>query len=204
MMEKVIYGKKLGMSQHIDADGIVTPVTLVKVMPLTVIKKLNNNKVDSILIGMNEVEEKKLNKPKIGLFKKNNTKCFKYIREFKLSDIDSYNSNDEIGISNFEENEKIHVRGKNIGKGFAGTIKRHHFSRGPMTHGSKNHRLPGSIGGGTDPGRVFKGTKMGGRLGNKYITMKNLIILKIDSEKELILIKGSIPGKKNNLVEIFN
>jgi large subunit ribosomal protein L3 len=203
-MQKVIYGKKIGMSQIIDSEGVVASTTLIKVLPLTVVKKVVNNNVESILVGFEEIDSKKLNKPKQGLFEKNKTKSFKRIKEYRLDDISSLNSNDEMDISLFEEKEKVNVRGKSIGKGFAGTIKRHHFSRGPMTHGSKNHRLPGSIGGGTDPGRVFKGTKMGGRLGNKYNTIKNLEILKIDVENGIVFLKGSIPGKKNNLVEIFN
>lgn len=203
-MKRVIYGRKVGMSQFMNDEGVVTPVTLIKCDPLTIIKKLNNNGVESLLVGIEEVSDKKLNKPKLGLFKKNNTKSFKKIKEYRLDEIGDYDSNSQISIDDFEGVEKVTVRTKSIGRGFSGTIKRHNFGRGPMTHGSKNHRLPGSIGGGTDPGRVFKGTRMGGRKGNSNVTIKNLSVVKIDKDNGLIFIKGSVPGKKNNLVEIFS
>jgi len=203
-MKRVIYGRKVGMSQFMNDEGVVTPVTLIKCGPLTIIKKLNNNGVESLLVGIEEVSDKKLNKPKLGLFKKNNTKSFKKIKEYRLDEIGDYDSNSQISIDDFEGVDKVTVRTKSIGRGFSGTIKRHSFGRGPMTHGSKNHRLPGSIGGGTDPGRVFKGTRMGGRKGNSNVTIKNLSVVKVDKDNGLIFIKGSVPGKKNNLVEIFS
>ena len=204
-MEKFILGKKLGMTQLIQESGEVVPVTVIDAGPCAVVelRTKENNGYVSILLGYEDLKEKHTNKPKSGFFKKQTVKPKKYLKEFRVESTDGYELNAEINVSVFEENERVNVKSKSIGRGFAGTIKRHNFTRGPMSHGSKNHRLPGSIGAGTDPARVFKGTKMGGHMGNQFVTVKGLLVVKVDAEKGLIYIKGAVPGKKNNLVEIF-
>lgn len=204
-MQKFILGKKIGMTQIIQDSGVVVPVTVIKAGPCAVvdIRTQEKNGYMAILLGYEDLKEKHLNMPKSGYFKKQAVVPKKYLKEFRVDSTDNYELNGVVDISVFSEDDEVCVKSKSIGKGFAGTVKRHNFSRGPMTHGSKNHRLPGSIGAGTDPARVFKGTKMGGHMGNQFVTVKGLVIVKVDSEKGLLYIKGSVPGKKNNLVEIF-
>ncbi len=204
-MQKFILGKKIGMTQIIQDSGVVVPVTVIKAGPCAVvdIRTQEINGYMAILLGYEDLKEKHLNMPKSGYFKKQAVVPKKYLKEFRVESTDNYELNGVVDISVFSEDDEVCVKSKSIGKGFAGTVKRHNFSRGPMTHGSKNHRLPGSIGAGTDPARVFKGTKMGGHMGNQFVTVKGLVIVKVDSEKGLLYIKGSVPGKKNNLVEIF-
>lgn len=199
-MKKLLYSRKIGMTELMLDDGNVEPVTLLSVLSSSVIltKTVEKDGYSSVLIGADEVD--KLTKPLDGFFRKHKTKSYKILKEVRQSeDVESVES---IGIADLENVKTINVRSKTIGRGFTGTIKRHNFSRGPMTHGSKSHRIPGSIGGGTSPGRVMKGKKMAGHFGNEFVTVKNLQILKLDSEKNLIFVKGSVPGKKNNLVEV--
>jgi large subunit ribosomal protein L3 len=203
-MSKFCLAKKIGMTQYVDEDGIVSHVTVLQLEPSTVID-VNRKDVEgyeAVVVGFDKVDEKKINKPRQGFFKKLGTDCYKHVKEFRVEDASAFEKNSQFDFSQFDGVETLTVRSRTIGRGFAGTIKRHHFSRGPMTHGSKNHRLPGSLGGGTDPGRVFKGTKMGGHLGNEKVSIKNLKLIKI--EESLLYLKGSVPGKKNNLVEIFS
>ena len=196
--------KKIGMSQNIDSEGIVTPITLLQIEDQQIIdfRTQEKNGYNAVVIAYTNVDEKKLKKPKKGFFKKLLVSTKKYVKEFRVSNTEDYKLKDTLNLDVFEINEKVNVRSKSIGKGTAGTTKRHNFSRGPMTHGSKSHRQPGSIGGGTYPGKVFKGQKMPGRMGNEYKTIKNLEIIFI--EKNILGVKGSIPGKSNNLVEVFN
>jgi large subunit ribosomal protein L3 len=203
-MSKFCLAKKIGMTQFMDEDGIVYPITVLKLEPSTVIA-VNRKDVDgyeAVVVGFEKVKQEKLNKPRQGFFKKLGTDFYKKVKEFRVDDASGFEKDSVIDFSQFSDLETLTVRSRTIGRGFAGTIKRHNFSRGPMTHGSKNHRLPGSLGGGTDPGRVFKGTRMGGHLGNENVTIKNLKLIKI--EESLLYLRGSIPGKKNNLVEIFS
>jgi len=134
---------------------------------------------------------------------KNKLPLYRYLKEFKVENPAEYKVGQEIDLSIIENVEKVDVTGKSIGKGFQGTIKRHNFSRGPMSHGSKNHRLPGSIGAGTTPGRVYKGLKMAGKMGNKQVTVCKLKVAKIDKERSLLLIKGSVPGPEGKIVKIL-
>ena len=157
----------------------------------------------AVVLGVGKIKEKKLTKPMKGQFDKYKKGYYRYIKNYNLECSEGIAAGTSLTTEWFDEDESISVRGKTIGKGFAGTIKRHNFSRGPMTHGSKNHRRPGSLGGGTDPGRVFKGTRMGGHMGDKYRTIKNLCIVTIDKEKGILYIKGALPGK-SSLVEVFS
>jgi len=203
-MKKFCLAKKIGMTQYIDEDGGVTPVTLLELEPSTVInvKTVDNDGYEAVVVGYQKVDEGKLTKPRQGFFKNLDVSSYKSVKEFRVEDVLSFEKNSEITFEQFSEELEVSVRSRSIGRGFAGTIKRHNFSRGPMSHGSKNHRMPGSIGGGTDPGRVFKGTRMGGHYGDAKVTIKNLKVVKI--EGNVIYLKGSVPGKKNNLVEIFS
>jgi large subunit ribosomal protein L3 len=207
-MKKYILGRKIGMTQVMEADGIVVPVTVLSVGPCKVVKVNSTEKegYDAVVLGYDEVSEKRVNKAVSGFFKKINQSPLRVIREFRVDAADAakFSVGQEISAGLFAVDENVDVRSKSIGKGFAGTIKRHGFSRGPMTHGSKNHRLPGSIGGGTTPGRVIKGKKMPGHMGDANVTVKNLRVAFVDGEKGILYVKGAVPGKKGNLVEIFN
>lgn len=203
-MKKMIIGKKVGMTQLITEDGTIEPVTVINVGPVTVIDVLTQEKngYSAIKVGFESIEVKKLNKPEMGFYKKNNLEPKKYIKEFRLDNSGEYTIGQEISIDQFKVSETVNVQGKSSGCGFSGTIKRWNFSRGPMSHGSKSHRIPGSIGGGTSPGRVIKGKKMAGQYGNETVTVKNLKIAKVDSEKSLIYLVGAVPGKRDNVIVI--
>ena len=194
------------MTQKIDEGGEVYPVTILQLEPNRVIEKRTQEKdsYESIVLGYGSVKESKVNKPRQGYFEKLGVTKWKNIKEFRTNEIDKYEANTQINLDIFEIMEKVNVRGKTIGKGTAGTVKRHGFAVGPMTHGSKSHRQPGSIGGGTDPGRTFKGQKMPGQMGDDYRTIKNLVVIDIDLKKGLLVLKGAIPGKTGNEIEVFN
>ena len=199
-----LFGEKLGMTQIYDKDGMVIPVTVIKLEKLTVtqIKTKDKDGYNSIQVGFCEVKKRKLTKAELLHLEKNNLAAFKYLREFRVNDPKKFEIGQELDLTEFENVEKVDVTAKSIGKGFQGTVKRHNFSRGPMTHGSKNHRLPGSIGAGTTPGRVYKGLKMAGNMGNKKVTVKKLKVVKIDQDKNLLLLKGSVPGSEGKIVAI--
>lgn len=201
-MKKFILGKKLNMEQIFDENGNVIPVTLVKAGPcfITQIKTKEKDGYNAVQIGFEEV--KKLNKPEKGHLK-NVNRLLKHLAEFKVEDVSKYKIGDRIDVSIFQKNEKVIVSGFSKGKGFTGVIKRHGFSGLPKTHGTKHeHRSSGSIGA-TDPGRVFKGTKMAGRMGNKKVTIKGLEIIDIDSKNNILKIKGGIAGSRNSLIRIY-
>ena len=214
-MERAVYLKKMSMTSLIDESGEVIPVTLLKYIEQDIIDIKNNEKhgYESLSYAYGDVNQKKLNKSKFSFFKNKKKNPKKYISEVRLekksydevvSIIDNKEELDAVlTLAAFEEKDIVHVKGKSKGKGFQGTIKAHGFHRGPMSHGSKNHRLPGSIGAGTDPARVFKGTKMAKRMGNKNVTIKNLKVIKIDKERNYVFLKGSIPGKANELVLMY-
>lgn len=204
MMLKSILGHKIGMTQIFDKIGNRVPITLLTVGPcfVTQIKTIKLNGYNAIQLGYSLTSLNKLTNSKIGHLKKSNNYSLKYLREYKVDNTDNFKLGQIISINLFKDMNFVDISAKNIGKGFSGNQKRHNFSRGLMTHGSKNHRSPGSIGAGTTPGRVMPGKKMAGQLGNKKITIKNLRIIKINSIKNFIMVKGSIPGKPGNLVSI--
>lgn len=199
-----LYGEKLGMTQIYTEDGIVIPVTVIKIEKLTVtqIKTKKTDGYNAIQVGFLECKKSKVTKAQIGHLENNKLPVFRHLKEFKIENPADYKVGQEIDLSVIENVEKVDVTAKSIGKGFQGTIKRHNFSRGPMSHGSKNHRLPGSIGAGTTPGRVYKGLKMSGKMGNKQVTVVKLKVARIDKERNLLLIKGSVPGPEGKLVRI--
>jgi len=195
-MNKFFIAEKLGMSTFISEEGEVIPVTILKFQKNVVLslKKRELFGYDSVLVGYG-ICKKAVSKSLQGYYKKVNHSPFNLIKEFKiLSSLDSLNEGSEL-LFPFSVSEKINVRSKSIGKGFSGTIKRHNFNRGPMSHGSKNHRLPGSIGAGTTPSNVVKGKKMPGHLGDKNVCVKNLQLVFLDLNNSLLFLKGSVPGK---------
>jgi len=201
-----LLGNKIGMTQIFDTSGNIIPVTILKVGPciITQIKTKEKDGYDSIQIGYGEISEKSLTQPQVGHFQKSKIQPLKYLKEFRIN---SQTENFEIGqilnVESFSIDQLVNIQGKSIGKGFSGLQKRHNFTRGPMTHGSKNHRAPGSIGMGTTPGRVLPGKKMSGQLGNKITTIQNLKIIQINLEENILIIKGSVPGKPGNLLNII-
>lgn len=202
-MKKAILGRKIGMTQVFREDGTVVPVTVVEAGPCVVVQKKTVDKdgYEAIQVGFMDVKESKLNKPLIGHFKKANVPYKKYLREFRIENA-PYNVGDEIRVDTFSEGERVDVTGISKGKGFAGTIKRWNARRGPMSHGSKHHRKVGSLGASTFPARVLKGHHLPGRMGNERVTVQNLEVVKVDPEKNLMLIKGSVPGNKGSLLII--
>lgn len=204
-MMKGILGKKVGMTQVFDENGTVIPVTIVEAGPCFVTQKKTVEKdgYNAIQVGFSEVPEKRLNKPLNGHLKKNGAPTVKYLREFHVDDPESYEEGQQIDVSVFMVGDKVDVTGTSKGKGFAGGVKRHHFRGGPKTHGQSDRwRAPGSVGAGSTPGRVFKGVKMAGRMGNDRVTVQNLKVALVDPEKNLLGIKGAVPGGKNGLVII--
>ena len=199
-----ILGTKLGMTQIFDESGLAIPVTIIKAGPclITQIKTLETDGYNAIQVGYSEIQSKLLNKPKLGHLQKAGSPSLKYLKEYRIQSSSGELVGTTISVNSFNLGDKVSITGKTIGKGFAGTVKRHNFTRGPMTHGSKNHREPGSIGMGTTPGRVYPGKKMAGRLGGKQTTIKNLQIVLINPENNLLVVKGAIPGKLGNLLSI--
>jgi large subunit ribosomal protein L3 len=200
-----LLGNKIGMTQFFDEFGNVTPVTILKVGPciVTQVKTLSKDGYNAIQIGYGNVLNKKLNQAKLGHLKKSSIQSLKYLKEFRTKDDDDFKVGQILNVDLFSSGQLVNIKGKNIGKGFSGLQKRHNFTRGPMTHGSKNHRAPGSIGMGTTPGRVLPGKKMAGQLGNKIITMRKLKIIQTSLENNILVIKGSVPGKPGALLSIF-
>ncbi|MFZ5966793.1 MAG: 50S ribosomal protein L3 [Bacillota bacterium] len=201
---KGILGRKLGMTQIFTEAGAVIPVTVIEAGPVVVtqIKTMENDGYSAIQVGFEDTKEHRLNKPEKGHLNKAGVSAKKFLQEFRVENAALYKIGQEIKVDIFAEGSKIDVTGISKGKGTQGTIKRHNASRGPMTHGSKSHRLGGSLGAGTSPGRVFKGQPMFGRMGNEQITVQNLEVAKIDANRNLLLIKGAIPGPKGGLVTI--
>lgn len=200
-----ILGTKLGMTQIFDREtGAAIPVTVVQAGPCTVtqIKTQQTDGYNAIQLGYQEVKEKALNKPKIGHLQKSNAPLVRHLKEYRLDDPASFELGQSVVADIFSEGQLVDVTGKTMGRGFAGYQKRHNFRRGPMSHGSKNHRLPGSTGPGTTPGRIFPGKKMAGRYGATQVTIRKLSVVQVDAERNLLLIKGAIPGKPGNLLSI--
>ena len=199
-----LLGNKIGMTQIFDESGNIIPVTILKVGPcvVTQVKTQLKDGYDSIQIGYGNVLSKTLTQPELGHLQKSNLQPLKYLKEFKITEKDDFNIGQILNVDTFSPGQFVNIKGKSIGKGFSGLQKRHNFTRGPMTHGSKNHRAPGSIGMGTTPGRVLPGKKMAGQLGNKMITIKKLKVIQINLEENILVIKGSVPGKPGNLLTI--
>jgi large subunit ribosomal protein L3 len=207
-MQKGILGKKLGMTQVFGEDGRVTPVTVVEAGPCVVVQRKTEatDGYNAIQVGFGDIKEQRVNKPLKGHFAKAGVKPVRFVRELRLSNIDGINVGDTLKADLFAEGELVDVTGTSKGKGFAGSIKRHGFGRGPESHGSKYHRRTGSLGTGGrmsgGGGRVFKGRKMPGRMGGDKVTVQALRVVRVDAERNLLLIKGAIPGPKGALVTI--
>ncbi len=205
-MQKAILGKKLGMTQVFAEDGAVIPVTVIEAGPVTVtqLKTVENDGYAAVQVGYTDVKEKKLNKPKKGHLDKAGVAPKKYLREFRFDDGVTYNLGDEIKADIFAAGDKIDVTGISKGKGFAGTTKRWGTHRGPMSHGSGYHRGVGSMGACSTPSRVMKNKKLPGHMGVEQVTVQNLDIVRVDADKNLILVKGAVPGPKGGLLTIIN
>lgn len=207
-MAKGILGKKLGMTQIFTPQGEVIPVTVVEAGASVVLqnKTVESDGYNAVQLGFGTVKDKKVTKPMKGHFAKAGAKPVKFIRELRLPSAPEYTVGQVIGVDVFDEGELVDITGKTKGKGFAGGIKRHHFARGPMAHGSKSHREPGTIGSRMSGGggKVFKGKKLPGRMGGNKVTIQRLTVAKVDPARNLILIKGAVPGPKGSFIIIRN
>jgi large subunit ribosomal protein L3 len=199
-----LLGNKIGMTQIFDESGNIIPVTILKVGPcvITQVKTTEKDGYNAIQVGYGNVASKKLTQPELGHLQKSNIQPLKYLKEFRINNDSEFEIGQILNVDAFSEGQLVNVRGKSIGKGFSGLQKRYNFARGPMTHGSKNHREPGSIGMGTTPGRVLPGKKMAGQMGNKIATIQKLKVIQINAEENILVIKGSVPGKPGNLLSI--
>ena len=202
-MKKGIIGRKVGMTQIFDEKGNVIPVTVIEAGPCTVaqVKTVETDGYDAVQLGFGEVKDKHINKPEKGHFEKSKLSAKKHLREFRADSID-VKVGDEVKADVFEAGDKIDVQGTSKGKGFQGVIKRHGQHRGPMGHGSMYHRRPGSMGSTSTPGRVFKGKKLPGHMGVQTVTIQNLDVVRVDMDKNVILVKGSVPGPKGAILKI--
>ena len=203
-MKKAILATKVGMTQIFNEDGVLTPVTVLQAGPcvVTQVKTVENDGYSAVQVGYVDKREKLVNKPLKGQFDKAGVSYKRYLREFRLEDVENYELGQEIKADVFAAGDKIDVSAVSKGKGFQGAIKRHGQSRGPMAHGSKYHRHAGSNGAASDPSKVFKGKKMPGHMGHKKVTVQNLEIVRVDLDNSLILVKGAVPGPKKSLVTI--
>ena len=205
-MKKAIMGTKIGMTQIFDEKGRAVPVTVVEAAPNVIVQIKTDEKegYNAVQIGFGEIRETLVNKPRKGIFAKAGVTPRRHLKEFRLDDVTPYSVKDEIKVDIFEAGDKVDVSGISKGKGFAGVIKRWNFQRGPETHGSKFHRAPGSQGASSDPSRTFKNRKMPGQMGNVKRTVLHLEIVKVMPERNVILIKGGIPGPNKGTVVIRN
>ena len=203
-MKKAILGRKVGMTQVFEKDGTVIPVTVVEAGPCPVIQKktMERDGYEAVCVGFSDIREKLVNKPKKGQFDKAGVEPKRFIREFKFDNTSDYEIGQEIKADIFEEGDFIDVSGLTRGRGFTGVIQRWNQHRGPMTHGSKYHRGVGSMGGASDPSRVFKGKHLPGHYGNEKVTIQNLQVVRVDTERNMLLVKGAVPGKKGGLLVV--
>jgi len=203
-MIRELFGKKIGMTRIFRENGKVIPVSVLEIAKcyVTQIKRVENEGYNALQIGFQPKKEKRINKPMTGHFKKAGKGGFSFLREIKVDDIDSFEVGQEIGSDIFDVGDLINARGITKGMGFAGVVKRWGFSGGNKTHGSRSHNVPGSIGACATPSRVMKGKKLPGRMGNEFKTVKNLEVVDILKERDLILIKGGVPGSKGNFLEL--
>ena len=202
-MVNIILGRKLGMTQVWDEDDNVVPVTVIQAGPCTIsqVKTKATDGYEAVQIGFGEIKPKRVNKPLAGHFKAQGVEPMRYLREVRVEDASEYKTGDQVTVEIFADSKAVDVTGTSKGKGFQGTIKRWNFHRGPMTHGSRNQRRPGSIGQCAYPARVRKGLHMAGHMGNERVTVKNLKLVRVDAEQNLLLVKGAVPGGKNALVQ---
>jgi large subunit ribosomal protein L3 len=199
-----ILGTKLGMTQMFDEVGKAIPVTVVQAGPCTItqVKTRSKEGYSAVQLAFGEVSQKALSKPELGHLAKSSAAPMRHLREYRLDDVNSFELGQQVTADIFSVGQVVDVVGTSIGRGFAGYQRRHNFRRGPMSHGSKNHRLPGSTGAGTTPGRVFPGKRMAGQLGNSRITVRKLTIVRVDVDRNLLLIKGAVPGKPGALISV--
>ncbi|MGI5876985.1 MAG: 50S ribosomal protein L3 [Christensenellales bacterium] len=203
-MKKAILGYKVGMTQIFAKDGTVIPVTVIEAGPCTVIRKktVERDGYSALCVGFGDIREKRVNNPRMGEFEKAGVPCRRYLRELPLENAESYEVGQDIKADIFAEGDWVDVAGRSRGHGFSGVIKRWNQRRGPMTHGSKFHRAPGSLNATSSPGRVFKGKPMPGRYGHERVTVQNLRVVKVDAERNMLLISGAVPGKRGSLLMI--
>ena len=201
---KTILGKKMGMTQIFTEHGAVVPVTVVQAGPMTVtqIKTVETDGYDAVQFGFVDAKPQRVNKPLTGHFAKAGVTTKKYLAEFRVEEGEAYEVGQVITVADFEEGKKIDVTGISKGKGTQGNIKRHGHHRGPMTHGSKHKRLAGALAAGTYPSRVFKGNAGPGRMGRETVTVQNLVLVKVIEDRNLLLVKGAVPGNKGGLVSV--
>jgi large subunit ribosomal protein L3 len=204
MVSKLL-GKKIGMTRFFVEEGRSVPVTVLKLGPCVVLQKKTKEKesYNAIQFGFEPQKESRVNKPMRGHFKGAGPKCFKEVKEVRVEDPDSFELGQEIGSDVFSIGDLVSVAGKSKGRGFAGVVKRWGFHGGRKSHGSRFHRAPGSIGTNTTPGRVLKGRKLPGRMGNERVTVKNLVVIDVRPEMNLVLVRGSVPGHKNGFLEVM-
>ena len=203
-MKKAILGKKIGMTQFFRADGTMIPVTVIEAGPCPVVQKktVANEGYDSVQLGFAELRDKLANKPRKGHFAKANVKAMRYLREFRLEDAASYEVGQILKADVFAEGDKVDISGTSKGHGFQGVVKRHGQGRGRMTHGSHFHRAPGSMSACSDPSRVFKTKNLPGHMGSEHVTVQNLEVVRVDAERNLMLVKGAVPGAKGSFVTV--
>lgn len=203
-MKAGLFAKKVGMTQIFNESGTAVPVTILKagLCKVSQIKTITNDGYNAIQVAYGEDKLENLTKPKIGHLKKIGDQGFTSFGEFHITEPEEFKLGQVIDVGAFTKGQKVRVTGTSIGKGFTGNQKRNNFARGPMTHGSKNHRLPGSIGSGTTPGRIYPGKRMAGHLGNAKVTLKNTEILYLNTDENILVVKGSVPGKKNAVLKI--
>lgn len=203
-MINTILGRKLGMTQIFDEEDNVVPVTVIEAGPCVIsqVKTVDKDGYNAVQLGFGDIAEKKLNKPEKGHFKQAKVEPKRYLREVRIDQTEEVKVGDTVSVENFQDAKVVDVTGTSKGKGFQGTIKRWNFNSGPTTHGSRNQRRPGSIGQCAYPGRVRKGLHMSGHMGDERVTVKNLAVVRVDAEQNLLLVKGAVPGSKNALVQI--
>ena len=203
-MNKGLIGKKLGMTQIFDEQGKVIPVTVIEAGPCVVaqVKTVETDGYNAIQLGFGDVKESKINKPEKGHFAKSKLTPKKHLREFRLDSVEGITVGTELTVTEFAEGDRLDIQGTTKGKGFQGVIKRHGQHRGPMGHGSMYHRRPGSMGPTSTPGRVFKGKKLPGHMGRVTVTIQNLDVIKVDNDKNVVLVKGSVPGPKGAILKL--
>ncbi len=201
---KGMLGKKVGMTQIFNEERVLVPVTVLEVEPMIVVQKktVENDGYNAVQLGTGYVKEKHVNKPLKGHFAKANVTAKKYLKEFRVENIEAYEVGQEVKADVFEAGSKVDVTGISKGNGFQGVIKRHGKSRGPMAHGSRYHRRPGSMGNCSDAARVFKGKKLPGHMGHVQVTVQNLEIVRVDIENNIVLLKGAVPGPKGGMITI--
>ncbi|MDH3217693.1 MAG: 50S ribosomal protein L3 [Candidatus Krumholzibacteria bacterium] len=199
---EVLIGKKLGMTQVFEESGSLTPVSVIQAgpCPIVQVKTPDRDGYSAIQIGFGEIRDKRVSKPLKGHFKAGDVSLCRILKEVRVDDASQFKVGESLDVKIFEGSEKVHVAGEAKGRGFAGTIKRHKFQRGPKTHGSKNIREPGSVGMCATPSRIFKGKRLPGRLGGQRATVKNLRIVQIDPENNLLFVEGAIPGANDGFV----